>query len=114
MRCNCDNKETFQLKLEGDVDTDPIWCGECGVNITLQELPISRELKAELVEWVMIYDEWIDWSKDRLRPNGIELEEKHNKLGQQLTEKLKQELGAKYKVAFAPSLSARMYVGLDF
>ncbi|XQY92455.1 hypothetical protein ACNRWW_03145 [Metabacillus sp. HB246100] len=57
--------------------------------------------------------EWINWSKDTLRPNGIELENEYNKLGQHLTEKVKIELGPNYKVRFSPSSSARMYAGLE-
>ncbi|WP_199445794.1 hypothetical protein [Bacillus weihaiensis] len=58
--------------------------------------------------------EWINWSKDTLRPNGIELENEYNKLGQHLTKKVKIELGPNYKVRFSPSSSARMYAGLEF
>jgi hypothetical protein len=61
------------------------------------------------MKWAMMYGEWIDWSKDTLRPGGIELEDKHNNRGQQLTEKVKQELGVKYIVRFSPSSLARMY-----
>lgn len=114
MRCFCEQKETFDLKVEGDVDTDPIWCNKCGCNFDIEEVPLSEELKEELMKWAMMYGEWIDWSKDTLRQDGIELEDKHNKRGQQLTEKVKKELGVTYKVRFSPSSSARMYAGLEF
>ncbi|KYD02685.1 MULTISPECIES: hypothetical protein [Heyndrickxia] len=114
MRCFCENKETFDLKVEGDVDTDPIWCNQCGCNFDIEEVPISEDLKDELMKWAMQYGKWIDWSKDTLRSNGIELENEHNKLGHLLTDQVKKELGAKYKVSFSPSSSARMYAGLDF
>ncbi|QOR64995.1 hypothetical protein IM538_14225 [Cytobacillus suaedae] len=114
MRCFCANKESYALKIEGDVGADPIWCNDCGCNLDLEEFPIPSDLKEQLTSWAMMYGEWIDWSKDKLRSNGIELEDKHNKLGQQLTVKVKKELGSRYKVEFSPSSSARMYAGLDF
>ncbi|PEC20467.1 hypothetical protein COM96_19355 [Bacillus cereus] len=114
MRCYCENKETFDLKVEGDVDTDPIWCNQCGCNFDIEEVPISENLKDELMKWAMQYGKWIDWSKDTLRSKGIELENEHNKLCLSLTDKVKKALGVKYKVSFSPSSSARMYAGLDF
>jgi hypothetical protein len=47
-----------------------------------------------------------------LRPDGIELENTHNKLGEQLTEIVKKELDTKYKVTFSPFSTARLYAGL--
>jgi hypothetical protein len=114
MQCFCEHKEAYHLKVEGDVDTDPIWCNQCGCNFDIEEAPISNGLKDELVRWGKMYGDWINWDKDTLRPNGIELENVHNKLGEQLTEKVKKELGTKYKVTFSPSSTARLYAGLDF
>jgi len=114
MRCFCKNGKTFDLKVEGDVGADPIWCSQCGCNLDIEEIPISEDLKDELVIWAMQYGKWIDWDKDMLYSNGIELENEHNKLGQILTEKVRKELGDKYKVSFSPSSSARMYAGSDF
>lgn len=114
MQCLCKNKDPFDIKVEGDVGADPIWCNKCGCNFDIEEVPISDDLKDELMKWVMMYGEWIDWNKDSLRSNGIELENGHNKLGQQLTDKVKKELGAKYTVTFSPSTSARMYASLEY
>ncbi|WP_191561261.1 hypothetical protein [Metabacillus idriensis] len=114
MRCFCEHNETNDLKIEADIVTDPIWCNQCGSNFDIEEAPISDELKDELMRWVMMYGEWIDWDKDTLRHDGIELENTHNKLGEQLTEKVKKELDTKYKVTFFPSSTARLYAGLDF
>ncbi|WP_409304983.1 hypothetical protein [Peribacillus sp. SCS-155] len=113
MICFCEHQETYDLKVEGDVGTDPIWCNQCGCNFDIEEVPISGDLKEELMRWAMRYGEWMDWNNDTLRVNGIELEDKHNKLGQQLTEKVKKELGKNYKVRFSPSSSARMYADLN-
>lgn len=103
MHCFCKNGETFELKLEGDVGADPLWCNQCGCNLDLDEVPISQFLKEELMEWVMNYGEWIDWEKDSLVPNAKVMEEVHNQSGSELLEKLKKELGGKYSVTFSPS-----------
>jgi len=66
------------------------------------------------MKWAMMYGIWVDWSKDSLYPNGIALENDHNNLGKQLTEKVKKEIGTKYIVKFSPSSSARRYAGLKF
>jgi len=71
--------------------------------------PISNTLTNELVEWVNRYGEWIDWDDDKLLPNGIGLEEEHNKQGLNLTGKIKKELEGKYRIKFSPSTMARMY-----
>lgn len=104
-----EQKETYDLKIEGDVATDPIWCNQCGCNLDLDDIPISDDLKRELIGWVTRYGKWIDWDKDILVPNGIELEEEHNKQGAKLTEEVKKELGDKYKIRFFPSTSAKSY-----
>lgn len=77
MECFCKHKETDDLKVEGDVGADPIWCNKCGCNFDIEEVSISDGLKEEVMRWAMMYGEWIDWHKDTLRPNGIELENKH-------------------------------------
>ena len=38
------------------------------------------------------YGTWIDWEKDKIVPNGIELEAEHNQQGEKLTEKVKKKL----------------------
>jgi hypothetical protein len=43
MRCFCEQKETYDLKVEGDVDTDSIWCYQCGCNFDIEEVPLSEE-----------------------------------------------------------------------
>ncbi|WP_374722894.1 hypothetical protein [Peribacillus tepidiphilus] len=109
MNCFCESGETNDLKIEGDVGTDPIWCNRCGCNLDIEDVPISDELTEELSNWAMKYGEWIDWDKDKLLPNGIGLEDEFNQIGLELTEKVKQELGDKYKVKYSPSRSARSY-----
>nr|WP_047155484.1 hypothetical protein [Aneurinibacillus tyrosinisolvens] len=114
MQCFCEEKETHELKIEGDVGADPIWCNQCGCNLDLDEIPISNELKGELMEWVINYGKWIDWDNDKLLLNGIKLEEEHNKIGAELIVKIKEELGEKYKIRFSPSTIARHYANKKF
>jgi len=109
LNCCCKSGVTTDLKIEGDVGADPIWCNKCGCNLDIEDVPISNELKDELSYWVMGYGRWIDWDKDKLLPNGIELEDGFNQLGVALNEKVKQELWDKYKVKYSPSTSARFY-----
>ncbi|WP_369384420.1 hypothetical protein [Halalkalibacter wakoensis] len=75
----------------------------------IEEVPVSSDLKDQLMSWAMLYGEWIDWNVDRLLPDGLELEKKHNERGQLLTEKVKTELGTTYTVRFSPSSSAKSY-----
>lgn len=114
MQCFCEQKETYELKIEGDVGADPIWCNQCGCNFDLEDIPISNELKRELMGWATKYGEWIDWEKDKLLPNRIELEEEHNKQGVKLTEKVKKELGENYKIKFLASTMAKSYANKIF
>ncbi|MFU2018851.1 hypothetical protein ACM6Q7_28240 [Peribacillus butanolivorans] len=107
--CFCEQKENQELKVEGDVGADPLWCNQCGCNFDLEDIPISNKLKSELMEWANKYGEWIDWDQDQLIPNGIEIEEEHNKQGAKLTEKVNKELRGKYRIRFSSSTMARMY-----
>ncbi|CAH0187230.1 hypothetical protein SRABI80_01510 [Peribacillus frigoritolerans] len=109
MECFCEQKETYELKVEGDVGADPIWCNQCGCNLDIEDILISNTLTNELIEWVNRYGEWIDWDEDKLLPNGIELEEEHYKQGLTLTDKIKKELEGKYSIKFSPSAMTRMY-----
>jgi hypothetical protein len=40
MECHCEQKETSELKVEGDVGADPIWCNQCGCNLEIEDIPI--------------------------------------------------------------------------
>ncbi|MFB6587912.1 hypothetical protein ACFCVQ_20075 [Bacillus thuringiensis] len=42
MRCYCENKETLDLKVEADVDTDPIWFNQCGWKFDIEEVLFQR------------------------------------------------------------------------
>lgn len=114
MHCFCKQKETYELKIEGDVGADPIWCNQCSCNFDLEDILISKELKSELMEWVTKYGEWIDWDIDKLIPNGIEMEEEHNQQCAKLTKKVKEELKEKYRIKFSPSTMARSYANNKF
>ena len=112
MECFCDEEVTYSLKIEGDVGADPIWCNECMCNLELEDLSISDELKSRLWKWMRAYGTWIDWEKDKIVPNGIELEAEHNQQGEKLTEKVKREIDGKYKIRFSASTMARSYNSL--
>lgn len=109
MRCECKQQKTNELKVEGDVGADPIWCNHCNCNLDIEEIPIELDLKLELMKWIGKYGEWIDWDKDEIVPNGVELEAEHNKEGLKITEKVQKELEGKYKVSFSPSTFAKAY-----
>lgn len=109
MRCLCKQNETKQLKVEGDVGADPIWCNRCNCNLDIEEVPISLGLKSELMKWIRQYGDWIDWDKDEIVPNGIKLEEEHNKQGLNLTKQVQKELEGQFTVSFSPSTFARRY-----
>ena len=114
MRCGfCEEEKTFNLKVEGDVGADAIWCDECYCNFDIYDIPISNGLKERLAKWMQQYGEWIDWNKDVLCHNGLQMEDEHNKMGELLTVEVRKELGEEYKVRFSPSSSARMYANLD-
>ncbi|ANC77622.1 hypothetical protein ABE65_012775 [Fictibacillus phosphorivorans] len=113
MECCCENMKIYELKLEADVDTDPVWCNRCGCNLELDELPISLEQKEKLRDWAVQYGEWIDWDNDKLCENGLELEKEHNQMGQSLSSKIQKEVGDSYRVSFSPSRSARHYLNND-
>ena len=61
------------------------------------------------MEWISNYGEWIDWNNDGIVPSGIELEEKHNRRGLKLTEKIQKELEGKFKVSFSLSTFAKRH-----
>jgi hypothetical protein len=109
LNCCCNSGKTNDLKVEGDVGADPIWCNRCGCNFDIEDVPISDRLADKLSYWATKYGEWIDWDIDKLLPNGIELEDEFNQMGLVLTEKVKQEIDSKYKIKFMPSTSAGFY-----
>ncbi|WP_352231216.1 hypothetical protein [Peribacillus sp. SI8-4] len=74
------------LKVEADFSADPIWCNVCGFNLDMDDFPLSEELKEELFNWVQNYKE-------------IPIDE-HNKMGTDLTAKVKEELGRDYPIIF--------------
>lgn len=113
MKCSFCEEVTFHLKVEGDVGADAIWCDKCCCNLAIYDMPISNSLKKRLTAWTQQYGEWMDWSKDMLCSNGIQMEEEHNKTGELLTVEVRNELGDEYKVRFSPSSSTRMYANRD-
>ncbi|MGP4074802.1 hypothetical protein [Halobacillus sp. K22] len=109
MKCLCTQQETNELKVEGDVSADPIWCNRCNCNLDIEEIPIEFDLKLELMKWIEKYGEWVDWDSDGIVPNGVKLEEAHNKEGLKLAEKVQKELEGRYNVSYSPSTFAKEY-----
>ncbi|WP_416151778.1 hypothetical protein ACM26V_03500 [Salipaludibacillus sp. HK11] len=99
----------YHLKVEADFSADPIWCIKCGCNLDIRLFSISNELIKELKNWILKYGEWIDMEDDTLVSNGVELEAQHNRIGRELTERVKKELGEGYDVIFSPSTFASNY-----
>lgn len=109
MNCFCESGKTYELKIEGDVGADPFWCDICGCNLNTEDVPISGELAEELSSWAMNYGEWIDWEKDRLLSNGLEMEDDFNRIGVALKKKVLQEIGDIYNVKYSPAKSTSFY-----
>ena len=86
---------------------DPIWCHRCYCNLNIEDVPLSDQLKHELDIWIRQYGEWIDWKNDGIFPHGVELEERFNQQGMQLTARVRAELADTYKVFYKPSTFAR-------
>ncbi len=107
MECLCEQKETQELKIEGDVEAEPVWCNQCGCNLDMEGLQISNDLKKALMEWIKAYGAWMDWEQDTLLINGIELEEVHNKQGMKLTGQVKNQVGRGYEITFSASVMAK-------
>jgi len=84
--CNC--QFTSSLKLEADFVADPIWCNVCGWNLDIDDFPLTVNLKNDLYQWTEQYKK-------------ISINE-HNVNGQNLTEKVKEELGSEYRIIFKP------------
>ncbi|MEW9110016.1 MAG: DUF5071 domain-containing protein [Cytobacillus gottheilii] len=103
MNCTCKTGSTKEIKVEGDMGADPIWCSRCGCNFDLEELPISDALKDELSSWSLKYGEWINWETEKFLPNGLELEEVFNECGILLTMQVIEELGDRYIVQYVAS-----------
>ncbi len=109
MDCFFCEEDIFNVKVEGDLSADAIWCDQCHSNFDISDFPISKSLKVKLSKWMQQYGAWIDWNKDLLYSNGIQLEDEHNKMGELLTIEVRKELGNQYQVRFSPSSSARYY-----
>ncbi|WP_077624291.1 hypothetical protein [Sediminibacillus massiliensis] len=109
MNCCCECGETKDIKVEGDVGADPIWCVRCGCNLDIEAIKISNRLIEELTDWGGLYGQWIDWDQDKLFSDGILMEDEFNQKGAALASRLKREVGEDYQIRFIPSTSARFY-----
>lgn len=110
--CFC-KKQTKLLRMEADFSADPIWCDVCNSNLDLFTLPLSINLKEELLKWVIGYEQWLDFNTDKLVDNAVELQKVHNEWGLKLFFKVETELGNQYCIRFSPSTSVETYLQRD-
>jgi hypothetical protein len=90
-----------QLKLMADYHCFPLWGvidGEYG-NIDPNELPLSDDVKAQLILWAKMYDTTLDKS-DPVNSGfkTIKSELEFKEIGETLAKQLQQELGSAYLV----------------
>lgn len=97
------------LKVEADFSADPLWCNKCYGNLELDDFPLSKTLKTELLEWVAAYGTWIEWETDGIVAGGVIMEAQHNVRGAELTKQVKRELEGQYEVVFSPSTFAKRH-----
>ncbi|KGK85828.1 hypothetical protein DP73_18005 [Desulfosporosinus sp. HMP52] len=110
--CRCE-KPTKLLRMEADFSADPIWCDICNFNLDLPKLPLSFELKNELMKWILEYGKWLDLNTDKLVNRAFELQREHNEWGFRLFLKVESELGNQYCIRFSPSTSVETYIQRD-
>lgn len=101
--CECHKNPQYELKVEADFCSDPIWCTRCNNQLDIDLIPLTAELKESLIDWAIKYGEWINQENDTLVENGFNLENLHNEVGQKLTKKINIQLGENYVVSFVPS-----------
>ena len=94
LECFC-KEESYDLMLEADYGADPIWCKKCGCNLNIDDIPLSRELKKELVNWVQNYCKSVIDESEYI----YETSHQHNINGLKLLDKVQKELGDKYKIS---------------
>lgn len=95
MQCFC-KEQSYDLVIEADFGADPIWCGKCGCNLNLEEIPLTGKLKDELISWVQAYSKSVIDESEYI----YKVTHQHNKNGIKLAEKVQSELGAKYTISF--------------
>lgn len=89
------------IKLMADYQCFPLWetsPGQVG-NIDPKDLPISHELKMQLLAWAQIYDETLNM--DDPTCSGFQSDEdeiEFKRVGNELGERLKAELGIDFNV----------------
>ncbi|QXE02437.1 hypothetical protein [Terribacillus sp. DMT04] len=105
MACSCG--KTSNLLIEADFG-DAVWCAVCKVNLEVDELPISGELKQQLDDWTRGFGKWIDWDSDRLTCDAEKTEEVFNQKGEVLVAKLQEALPS-FAITYQPSKLCLLY-----
>lgn len=96
--CSC-KEDSYDLILQADFYTNPIWCRKCGCNLNLRDIPLSEGLKHELMSWVDDYSKSVLEESEHIH----EISQRHNKNGVQLLEKVHKEIGDKYTISYISS-----------
>lgn len=95
----------IKLRLASEYLAGPIFCPELDKmgHIDVDDLPLSQELKAEIIAWDREYQ--ATFNSDYPPDSGFsspEVRLRHIAEGQQLAEKLQQELGGDYTIEYCP------------
>lgn len=99
--CQCSH--VTDLTLTADMGADPLWCGICGDNLDLYDLPLAPQLQQKLMLWANAYGSWVDWSTQQVIAGAKQLEKHHNLQGAELQGQVQAQVGPKIKVTFVPS-----------
>ncbi|SNZ16072.1 hypothetical protein SAMN05421503_2849 [Terribacillus aidingensis] len=105
MECSCG--KTTNLLIEADFG-DAVWCAVCKVNLDVDELPVSGDLKQQLEDWTRDFGKWIDWDSDLLKNDADKTEGVFNQKGEVLVAKLREALPS-FTITYQPSNLCLLY-----
>lgn len=103
--CKCSFEIPSKLIVEADF-ADPIWCGHCRANLEIGDFKLTHSLQNAYSDWLRDFVEWFRMMDSEEKEYVLALISKHNEVGLELTDRLKEELGENYSITF---LSAKYY-----
>jgi hypothetical protein len=71
---------------------DPVWCAVSKVNLDVDELPVSGDLKQQLENWTREFGKWIDWDSDLFKSDAEKAERVFNQKREVLFSRLQDAL----------------------
>lgn len=101
MECSCN--KTKHILFEADF-ADPIWCADCNMD----DFPVSAALRLRVERWTEDYGKWLDWERDKLKPDAETIEENFNNEGKLLSVAIQQELHD-LTITYRPSRLSLLY-----